>query len=136
MSRHGHAPPFAIKCALAFGRAPRLAEQRRGNRADDGPALLDKRDAHANDGKAAQEIGGPVDWVDDPHSVGPEATRFLGKDCYVGGAFAKDLDRGLLSRAIDIGDVVAGALDLGGQRPRTGMCPRNQLSRRCGGSNG
>ena len=32
-----------------------------------------------------------------------------------------DLARRLPGRTVDLGDVVAGALDLGGQRPRTGV---------------
>ena len=127
---------LAINRSQAFGRAPRLAEERGDHRTDHRPSILHEGDADADNGEAAHEVGGPVHRVDHPHAVAARAAGLLGEDRDVGRALAEHANRRLLGRPVDLGDVVAGALDLGGQRPRTGVGSGDQRSRRRGGGDG
>ena len=134
--RHREAASLRVEGTLAFGRAPRLAEQRRDHRTDHRSALLHEGHADADHGKPAHEVGGPVHRIDHPHAVVTSASGFLGEDRDVGRAVAQHSDRRLLCGTIDLGDVVAGALDLCGQRagPRVGL--GDQRTRRRGGGDG
>ncbi len=64
------------------------------------------------------------------------AAGFLGEDGDFGRAVAEHANRRLLSGTIDLGDVVAGALDLCGQRPGAGVCLGDQRSGGRGGGDG
>ncbi len=58
------------------------------------------------------------------------ASGLLGEDRDVGRASAEHANRRLLRGTVDLGDVVARALDLCGQRARTRVRPDDQRSRR------
>ena len=69
--------PSRSNAALTFGRTPGLAEKWCRHGANDRPTLLDEGNAHANNRKATQEVGGPVHGVDHPHAIGAATTETL-----------------------------------------------------------
>ena len=134
---HREAASGLVGCPLALGSAPRRAEEWRAHGPHDRPAVLDERDAHPDDGKPAHEVRGAVDRIDDPHPFGDGAPGLLGEDGDVRSAVMQHPDRRALGGAVDLGDVVARALDLRRQRRCAGgVSPNHQVRRRRGRRDG
>lgn len=88
------------------------------DRPDHRPAELDQGHRDGHGGEPAQEIRGPVERVDHPPAVAGVASGLFAHDGDVRGCLGEHHRDGPLARTVDLGDVVAGSLALGGDLAR------------------